>query len=152
VALNLGTACHRQFTELLDGLRQLVVGDLIAQEGDKLVDRRDNVTLGTDAQAIALAETDVWHTDHCCVQDLGMSVQDLFHFAREEPLAAAVDNLLATAGDLHIPVVIDHAAEIADAEPPFAVEGLPIGVRIVVIAEMNLRTARHQFAGLSTSR
>ena len=70
VALDLAAARHRQFAELLDRFRKLVVGNLIAQEGDEFVERRDLVALGNNAKAIAFAKANVGHADHGGVQHL----------------------------------------------------------------------------------
>src|ERR1700756_5032230 len=149
VALNLAAPCHRQFAEPLHKFRQLVVSNLVTKKGDELFSRRHDVTLGNDAEAIALAEAEIWNAYHCRVHDLGMGVENLFHLAWKELLSAAVYDLLAAAGDLHIAAGIDHSPEIAGAEPALLVESKSIGGWIVVIAEMDRRTARHQFANLS---
>ena len=83
-------------------------------------------------------------TQHCV-----MGVEDLLDLARKELLAAAIDDLLAAPRDLDVARGRPRAAEVAGPEPAFAVEGLCIGVRIVVIAEMDRRAARHQFADLA---
>jgi hypothetical protein len=58
------------------------------------------------------------------MQDLWMSVEDLLNLTREELLASTVDDLLASAGQLDVAVLVDVAAEVARAEPTFVVEGL----------------------------
>src|SRR5579872_2568226 len=150
MALDLAAARHWQFAEALHEFRQLIVGDLIAQKGGKLLGRGHDVALRDDAETVAFAQTGVRDADHRCVQHLRESVEDLLHFAREKLLAASIDDLLAAAGDLDISFRIDDATKIAGAEPALLVEGCRIGGWIVVIPEMYRGTARHQFSGLAS--
>src|SRR5271156_5957586 len=78
-----------------------------------------------------------------------MSIQDFLDFAREELFAAAVDDLLATAGELNVATFVNEAAKIAGAEPSVLGERACIGGRIIMVAEMNARSPRSDFADLA---
>src|SRR4029079_8256063 len=88
---------------------------------------------------------------------LWVRVEDFLDLAREELLAAPIDDLLAAAGDLHVAGVVDGTPEIASAKPAMLEEHGGVGGRIVVVAEMHARptgadftdlAARHVIAGV----
>src|SRR5258706_9196593 len=78
-----------------------------------------------------------------------MRVEDLLHFARKELLAAAVDDLLAPPGDLHVALLVDGAPEVAGAKPALGGERLGVRLRVVVVAQMHPRSARGDLADLA---
>ena len=113
--MDLPATGHRQLTELLDRFGQFVIRHLVAQECDQLLQRRSCFAFWYDTETIPFAKARVRHADHCRVHDARMGVKDLFHLTREELLAAAIDDFLAAAGNLHVAIGIDDAAEIAGA-------------------------------------
>src|SRR5271169_2086747 len=78
-----------------------------------------------------------------------MSIQDFLDFAREELLAATVDDLLATAGELNVAAFVNEAAKITGAEPSVLGERGCVGGRITMVAEMNARSSRGDFPDLA---
>src|SRR5437899_1835983 len=102
VAADLSGAGQRQLTEVLQMLGQLVVRHLPSQELHDFGELQRGAFLRHHAQAVALAEARIGQADHRGMEDLRMRIENLLHLAREEFLAAAVDDLLAPPGDLHV--------------------------------------------------
>ena len=78
-----------------------------------------------------------------------MGVENFFDLARKELLAAAIDDLLAASGQLNVAGGVNKTPEIAGAKPAAVAERGGIGGRVIVIAEMNRRPARGDFADLA---
>ena len=76
------------------------------------------------------------------MHDLGVRIEHLLDLAGEELLPPAVDDLLAPADDLHVAGAVHELAEVAAAEPALGGERIGVGLRIVVVAQVDAGSER----------
>src|SRR5437667_3662714 len=116
MALNLARGRKGEVVEHFERLGELVGGDAVLEEVHDLFEAEGCAGSGDHTQAVALAETRIRYTDDGGVQDLGMRVQHLLDFARQELLPAAVDHLLQASDDAHVASGVE-LAEVAGPKP-----------------------------------
>ena len=133
----------RQFIQKDDATGHLVLCDPIGSVVPDLDFSRHMSRAQHDRGRHILAEAIVRNRERNRIGDRGMSAEDLVDFARRYFLAAAIDDLLETAGNEHVPIAIDLPV-VAGAEPSVD-ERRAIGVRIICVARRHSRAAQNDF-------
>ena len=136
MALDFARGREGKVVEHFERLRELVGGDAVFEEVHDLLKGEGCVGSGDHTQAIALAETRIGHTNDSGMQDLGMCVQHLLDFTREELLSTAVDDLLQASHNPHVACRVE-LTEVAGPKPAIRSEEFSIGGGILVVAEVH---------------